>query len=345
MIRRASGIALRLLAALAVAGCAAEPAQGPAPAGPPRPPYARFSGTTFEPSAVAYDAATERYLVFSDRDGIVYRYRLEGGALALPPGEHHRELRLPGGAPALKFEAITPLEDGRFIVMTAFDRPAPEFRRIVRFRFGLEGPVEGEPLAFPEAELRARLQVLDPGIAYFKVEGVAAGPGDATLLVAIRSVGESHKKKRDVVWIARLPRLADDRGYGAPDRLVRYDAGAAVHREEGASSLVRDRRGERYLLLTSYEDEGHPRSPAAHGGHLFALPAADLDAAAGAPDPPERPLPAPLRAFFAKCEGLALAPDGGALVVFDDDRDWKRTFAGYDQPEGLFTVVPAADLR
>jgi len=26
-------------------------------------------------------------------------------------------------------------------------------------------------------------------------------------------------------------------------------------------------------------------------------------------------------------------------VVFDDDCDWKRLFAGYEQSEGLFTVI------
>jgi hypothetical protein len=27
------------------------------------------------------------------------------------------------------------------------------------------------------------------------------------------------------------------------------------------------------------------------------------------------------------------------IVVFDDDRDWKRLFAGYEQSDGLFTVI------
>jgi len=28
-------------------------------------------------------------------------------------------------------------------------------------------------------------------------------------------------------------------------------------------------------------------------------------------------------------------------VVFDDDREWKRLFAGYEQSDGLFAVIDA----
>ncbi len=51
------------------------------------------------------------------------------------------------------------------------------------------------------------------------------------------------------------------------------------------------------------------------------------------------PLGAPLRGLLAKPEGLAVEPTGAVIVVFDDDRDWKHLFAGYEQSDGLFTVI------
>src|SRR5262245_45244077 len=90
------------LAVALLAGCAAPQAAPPPPDRPPPPatppaalpkaPYATFDGTTFEPSAVAYDPATDRYLVLSDKDFILYRYALDDGRLVLPKGEFHRAL-------------------------------------------------------------------------------------------------------------------------------------------------------------------------------------------------------------------------------------------------------------
>jgi hypothetical protein len=54
---------------------------------------------------------------------------------------------------------------------------------------------------------------------------------------------------------------------------------------------------------------------------------------------PRVPFSAPLQEFRAKPEGLAVTPSGALIVVFDDDRDWKRLFAGYEQAHGLFTVI------
>jgi hypothetical protein len=59
----------------------------------------------------------------------------------------------------------------------------------------------------------------------------------------------------------------------------------------------------------------------------------------GAAPPAPVPLGTPLREFRAKPEGLAVKPSGASIVVFDDDRDWKRLFAGYEQSDGLYTVI------
>ena len=42
----------------------------------PAPPYTRFTGQSFEPSAAAFDPASGRVLVLSDHDSTLYRYEL-----------------------------------------------------------------------------------------------------------------------------------------------------------------------------------------------------------------------------------------------------------------------------
>ena len=329
---------LRLAIVLAVVlpGCAGEPAR-------PKPPYSKFEGSSFEPSAVAYDPATDRYLVLNDQDGLLYRYKLVKGKLELPRGERHREIQMPDGSTPIKFESITRLEDGTFLAMTAYDRWEPDFCHFVKFRFVLKGTIQAEKVSWDDATVTRRLQAVDPTIKYWKIEGLSTTAGDRAVVLAVRSVGLSYMNKRDVVWLVRLPRR-EDGGYGGPDRLVRYDAQATVGREEGASSLERNPTTGNYYLLTSYEDEEHEDTIGAHSGHLFVLPAADVEGPAG-PDPAERPLPPPLRALKAKCEGLAVEPSGRVLVCFDDDKPWKKVFSGYEQNEGLFVVFEPGELE
>jgi hypothetical protein len=320
----------------ALGGCCAD---RPAPERP-QPPYARFAGLSFEPSAAAYDPATDRVLVLSDRDAIVYRYELtKQGALTLAAGELHRALYLPGGAAAAKFEAMTALADGSFLAATAFDREDPAYRRVVRFRFAKEGLVPAVPVPLDEAAI-ARAVRAATGRPWFKVEGIAADAAPAHVFLGVRNVGRSYREPEDVVLVLRCP--FDSTRIGAPEAVFFFSTRAALGADEGLSDIQRDPRGEGYWILTSREVE--PDAPGSHGGHLFRLPAAALEgrppesnpaAPAGAA---RAALPAPVRAFSAKSEGLATLADGRLLVVFDDDRDWKHLFAGYEQSEGLFEV-------
>lgn len=309
--------------------------------GDPRdpPPYPVFDGIPFEPSAVAYDPPSDRYIVFSDKDFICYRFALRDGRLALGRGERHRELALPGGKAALKLEALTRLEGGRFLALTAFDRDDEDFRRLVRFRFAPSGPVPGEELEFPAEAIGARLRLRDPGLRWWKVEGLAALEGDRAILVAVRSVGNGAGAERDVVWIVRLP--GTERGYGPPDRFVELDALRTLGRGEGASSIERDPSDGSYYLLTSWESGEARRED--HGGHLFRLPRALFEGAGR--DPAPAPLPPPLRSFAAKPEGLAVTPEGRVLVVFDDDGAYKDLSRGYARSQGLFLVLERAELE
>jgi len=136
-----------------------------------------------------------------------------------------------------------------------------------------------------------------------------------------------------VVLVVRCP-LADDR-VGPPEAVIRLSTAESLGgRAEGLSDLQLDAGGDSFLVLTSHEGIENTRD--GHSGHLFRVPAEVL---LGAAPPAPFPLGRPLREFRAKPEGLAVEPSGALVVVFDDDRDWKRLFAGYEQSDGLFTMI------
>jgi hypothetical protein len=333
---RSSATGRTLLAAL-LAACAsvAIPAVSPAPPPPgalPPPPYPRFAGRTFEPSAAAFDPATGRVLVLSDKDTILYRYELSAAGLVLPPGERHESLRLPEGVQAAKLEGLTRLPSGAFLAVTAFDRPDPSFHRLLRFSYAPAAPAEAVPVAVNDAALGAAVRAAS-GLPWFKIEGLAVDRTGTRVLFGVRNVGESYEAPRDVVLVVRCP-LADDR-VGPPEAAIRLSTAEALGGlAEGLSDLQLDAGGDGFLVLTSHE--GIENTPEGHSGHLFRVPAGVL---LGAAPPAPVPLGAPLRGLRAKPEGLAVEPSGALVVVFDDDRDWKHLFAGYEQSDGLFTVI------
>jgi hypothetical protein len=308
------------------------PAPAPAAALLP-PPYRLFAGQSFEPSAAAYDPASGHVLVLSDHDTTLYRYRLTPAGLVIPRGERHEPLRLPEGDTA-KFEGLTRLPSGDFLATTAFDRPDPAYRRVLRFSYRPGAPVEARQVAVDDAALTAVIQAAT-GLPWFKIEGVAVDPTGETVLFGVRCVGERYQEPRDVVLVVRC-RLDGDR-VAAPDAVVRLStAESLAGMAEGLSDLQLDDGGKNFLVLTSHE--GPDTAPDGHSGHLFRVPA---DVLLGAPSSAPVRLGAPLRQFRAKPEGLAVVPSGPVVVVFDDDREWKHLFAGYEQSDGLFAVVDA----
>jgi hypothetical protein len=323
-----------MLAALVGAWASkAIPSVAPAPSSHdrPRPPYALFAGQSFEPSAAAFDPASGHVLVLSDHDTTLYRYRLTPAGLVLPRGERHEPLRLPEGD-AAKFEGLTRLPSGDFLATTAFDRPDPAYRRVLRFSYRPGAPVEARQVAVDDAALSAAIEAAT-GLPWFKIEGVAVDPAGTTVLFGVRCVGERYQDPRDVVLVVRC-RLVGDR-IAAPDAVVPLSTAAALGGiEEGLSDLQLEDGDDSYLVLTSHE--GPDTAPDGHSGHLFRVPAGVL---LGEPSSAPVALGAPLRPFRAKPEGLAIVPGGPVVVVFDDDREWKHLFAGYEQSEGLFAVV------
>jgi hypothetical protein len=335
-----SSLTGRALLAVLLAVCASVAVTTISPAPPSHaallpPPYARFTGRTFEPSAAAFDPVTRRVLVLSDHDTTLYRYDLSATGLALPPTERHDPVRLPEGMQAAKFEGLTRLPSGAFLTVTAFDRPDPSYRRLFRFSYALGAPVEAVPIAMDDDALTATIQAAS-GLPWFKIEGIAVDRTATKVLFGIRNVGESYHVPRDVVLIVRCPLEADR--VGLPEAVIRLSTAEALGQAEGLSDLQLDADGDSFLILTSHE--GADDTPEGHSGHLFRIPARVLLLDAANPTPV--PLGAPLRGFRAKPEGLAVEPSGALVVVFDDDRDWKHLFAGYEQSDGLFTVIDPA---
>jgi hypothetical protein len=332
----ASAMGRTLLAAL-LATCAsvaipAVPGFSAARALRPQPPYPRFAGVTFEPSAAAFDPASRRVLVLSDKDSTLYRYEITAAGLVVPPGERHDPLRLPEGMQAAKFEGLTRRPSGDFLAVTAFDRPDPRYHRLLRFSFAPDAPSDAVPLALDDDALAAAVRAAS-GLPWFKIEALAVDRTGEKILFGVRNVGESYEAPRDVVLLVRCP-LAGDR-VGLPEAVIRLSTAEALGGvAEGLSDLQLDAGGSSFLLLTSHEGTGN--DPEGHAGHLFRVPAGML---LGTEATDVLPLSAPLRGWRAKPEGLAVEPSGALVVVFDDDREWKHLFAGYEQSEGLYTLI------
>jgi hypothetical protein len=324
--------AAALVAACASAALSSVPVASFSRTASPAPPYPLFRGQTFEPSAAAFDPASGRVLVLSDKDTTLYRYVLGPAGLVLPPGESHEPLRLPEGMQAAKLEGLTRLPSGDFLAVTAFDRPDPRYRRVLRFSYAPGAAPDAVPVVMDDVALDAAIRAVS-GQPWSKIEGLAVDRTGAKVFFGVRNVGPSYTAPRDVVIVVRCP-LDGDR-VGPPEAAIRFSTAQALGgRAEGLSDLQLDADGHGFLVLTSHE--GTDDAPEAHSGHLFRVPASLLLGAA-----PSSPLPlgVPLRAMHAKPEGLAVAPSGALVVVFDDDRAWKRLFAGYEQSDGLFTVI------
>jgi hypothetical protein len=296
------------------------------------PPYSRFRGQSFEPSAAAFDPATGRVLVLSDHDTTLYRYELGADGLVLPAGERHEAFLLPEHVQIAKLEGLTRLPSGEFLATTAFDRPDPRFRRLICFSYVASAPVEASPVALDDAALEAAIRAASHQ-PWSKIEAVAVDRTGTKVFFGVRNLGESYQAPRDVVLVVRCP-LVGHR-VGAPEAVIELSTTEALGGlAEGLSDLQLDADGQSFVLLTSHKGPDNTRDD--HSGHLFRIPAGVL---LGEAPRAAVPLGAPLRGFRAKPEGVAVEPSGTLVVVFDDDRDFKRLFAGYEQSDGLFTVL------
>ena len=174
-------------------------------------------------------------------------------------------------------------------------------------------------------ELRTKLTAAI-GTPYYKIEGLAAIPGqkgDGLLLFGVREAGDAHD---DFVYLSAVVgahyRLTTDGNLEFIDELRELysfdpDAHPAVRHPCGLSSLEYDPYHSRLFLLTSFETEGADGQDII-GGYLWVQSLEDF--AAGVP--PElvtlesgEPLE-----FEHKAEGLAVLDKDRLFVAYDNDR-------------------------
>jgi hypothetical protein len=315
-----------------------------------KPPYPTFQGNTFEPSAAAYDERLGEVIVLNDKDSLLYRYAPDEdhGKVKKLHGPTIHELYPSDGKPVAKFESLTPLGGGEYLAATAFDRfnlrsPDNPWARVMTFRLPDKDKlrtslrVAADPVDVDLSALAAAVRgAAGPGESWFKIEGITADGAATHVFFGVRQVGQRYDDPgiRDVVFVVRCPFARDARKIHAPDAVFRFTT-HRLGRDEGLSDLQRAPDGS-YLVLTSWEKPPERGDLSSHGGALFRIPPGALE---GEPPAEANDLGSPLARFKAKAEGLALLPGGWALVVFDDDREWKKNFRGYEQFEGLFTVL------
>lgn len=341
---------------------------------PADPPYRKFKGLSFEPSAVVFNKQDDRIILYvlNDKDPLIYSFKLMPlndkqevtgivdeagkpiGVISLPLGDGRSNF-LPQ-----KFEALAPWPDGSFIAATAFDRPAMEYNQIVKFT--VEPSTKTTPpsvrvvQAFVTTEVRKALANLPPAShgnierSSFKIEGISPCSDGKKLLVGVRRYynfrdGGEHDIN-EVILIARfgVERSGGLTYEGAVDLSLNEDCPCPPM---GLSDLQRDEDGS-YLVLASREDRVSrtvPPTIEGHAGALYRVSADVLEGKLNANAPAKGSLGKPLKKFIAKPEGVAVLPGKGRyLVVFDDDSDgWKALFQNYALHEGLYDIVTLSD--
>lgn len=324
---------------------------GTAPESLPMKPIDPTQGQSFEPSAVASQVdpktGSEKLLVFSDFfDPTLYTYQLEPSGQLSPAATPRPRIQLEGNGPvtdaafAPKFEAVAPLADGRFLTTTPFNRSAPEYQQVLVLENGAQGP-KARPVTWDATTLPAFVSS-KTGQPWIQVEGLGVDGAEKNAYFGVRFYGPKRADPSNVpvVMLARTP-MSVAPGSGevkleAPDKLLTFDTVRALGRREGLADLRREPDGS-WLLLTSHEGDD-VYDVKNNQGHLFRI---SPETFAAAERGEEVSLSAPIASFDAKPEGVTALADGRVLVIFDDDREWKDCFVGYERSRAMSVVLNA----
>lgn len=237
---------------------------------------------------------------------------------------------------ATKYEDFALTADGRHVLATTgFDRIDDASHDLNAYNHLLIWPL-GEPervrVVDPDPrdgvegslELRAKLDGAI-GTPYYKIEGLAAIPGErgeGLLLFGVREQGNTFD---DFDYVCRVVgahyRVDPDGNLAFVDELrclYRFDPGEheGVRHVCGLSSLEYDPFNDRLYLLTSFETEDDGIEHI--GGYLWVVSLADF-AAGKAPQLVHDEQGAPLE-FEHKAEGLAVLDETRLFVAYDNDR-------------------------
>ncbi|TDX29923.1 hypothetical protein DFO67_106164 [Modicisalibacter xianhensis] len=237
---------------------------------------------------------------------------------------------------ATKYEDFALTADGQYILATTgFDRIDDASHDLNAYNHLLIWPL-GEPqrvqVVDPDPrdgvegslELRAKLDAAI-GTPYYKIEGLAAIPGeqgDGLLMFGVREQGNAHDDFEYVCRIVgahyRITAEGNLEFLDALRSLYAFEPGvhSGVNHVCGLSSLEYDPYNHRLYLLTSFEteDEGMARI----GGYLWMISLDEL-AAGHEPDLVCDEQGETL-VFEHKAEGLAVLDETRLFVAYDNDR-------------------------
>ncbi|MEQ6888755.1 hypothetical protein ABE957_08740 [Halomonas sp. CS7] len=237
---------------------------------------------------------------------------------------------------AEKYEDFALTADGRNVLATTgFDRIDDASHALNDYNHLLIWPL-GEPdkvqVVDPDPrdgvegslELRGKLSGAI-GFPYYKIEGLAAIPGeggDGLLLFGIREQGNAHD---DFAYVSRVVgahyRISESGNLEFLDEMREFFAFDPGHHEGvrfecGLSSLEYDPYHARLYLLTSFETEHAGEEHI--GGYLWELSLAEFRAGE-TPRLVTTPEGTPLE-FEHKAEGLAVLDHDRLFVAYDNDR-------------------------
>ncbi len=293
----------------------------------------------FEPSAVALWPGTSYVVVLNDRS----KWTSPISVFKLSKKGRLKEIARPvvviKGKPLdiSKFEGITASQKtpGVFYATTAFDRPVPSFRIMVRFELQAKAKgKKGKKVSIKMKSARV-IKLRDPAgvikgkykMPWYKIEALALTPEEDALVVGVRAYGKSYKKPQFRVLLLRYALNRVDRD---PVVLAHIDLKGLLGREEGIAALEYLPERKQYLLVTSYENDDASPPTAQVGGHLW-LVSTDLAAL----NRVETWKKAWRQKVSHKPEGVTPLAGGKILVVYDDDND--RKAKGKDKP-GTFPM-------
>lgn len=290
-----------------------------------------------EVSAVVYDG--KRLMLASDkpipgeRRSAVFTLPMHADG---PDDTELKYITTPRIKNAVKYEDFALTSDGHHVLATTgFDRIDDSSDELNAYNHLLIWPVaepEKVQVVDPDPrdgvegslELRAKLDAAI-GFPYYKIEGLAAIPGergDGLLLFGVREQGKAHD---DFVYVSRLVgahyEVTDAGNLVFIDELREYYAFDPNHHQAvrfdcGLSSLEYDPYHAKLYLLTSFEttEDGEPRL----GGYLWVLSLEQLRTGR-MPQLLTEPDGTPLE-FEHKAEGLAVLDRERLFVAYDNDR-------------------------
>ena len=185
----------------------------------------------------------------------------------------------------------------------------------VAYRFERQGVVSSLPLREKFKKALADSQFPD-GPPYFKIEGLAALPGDR-LIFGVREVGQSYEDFdfKFIVLVTKFELRRNGLVFNEPvSKLADYSTAVDINKPIGLSSIHYEPLTGRIYFLTSVEQEG------IFSGYLWMISLDQLFDSEEIPELVRYQDGSPMQ-FQHKPEGLTAISKDILFVVHDDDRE------------------------